>query len=221
MHLILLRHGETDWNNEGRMQGRTDTPLNAQGIEQAERLAQRLVDEESIDVIYTSPLLRAHTTANIIGRKLERTPIPDPRLAERGAGVFEGLTAAEFAERYPDLHRAWRDDSHRPNLPGAETREAFHARVSSFLEFARAQHDPQRVAIVSHGGTLSMLMATLLGLDIYHRVPFRFDNTSLSRVLWRDGTIRVEVLNDTCHLHGTAAQSATEQQVLTEAEARA
>ncbi len=65
-----------------------------------------------------------------------------------------------------------------------------------------------------------MLMATLLGLDIYRRVPFRFDNTSLSRVQWNDGSVRVELLNDTCHLHGTASQSVTEQQVLTEAEAR-
>ncbi len=220
MHLILLRHGETDWNIERRMQGRTDTPLNAQGIDQAQRLAERLAKEEQIDALYTSPLARARTTAEIVGKKLGLEPISDERLCERGAGVFEGLTVAEFAERYPDLHRAWYSELHRPNLPGAETRDEFHDRVVSFLDFVRAKHVNQRVGVVSHGGTLSMLLATLLGFDIYRRSPFRFDNTSFSRVRWSDGIVRVELLNDTCHLQMIDARSVVEQQMLTEAETR-
>ncbi len=220
MHLILLRHGETDWNIQGRMQGRTDTPLNAQGLTQAQRLAERLMREEQIDAIYTSPLARARITAEIVGQKLGLKPIPDERLMERGAGVFEGLTAPEFAERYPDLHRAWLNEAHRPNLPGAEARDDFHRRVAAFLDSIRAEHPHQRIAVVSHGGTLSMLLATLIGLDFYRRSPFRFDNTSFTRVHWTDGTVRVELLNDTCHLNRTDEQSVAEQQVLTDAETR-
>lgn len=199
MHLLLIRHGETDWNNEGRMQGSIDMPLNARGIEQAGKLAARLVAEEQIEVLYTSPLARARVTAEIIGQAFRLAPIPDPRLVERSIGKLEGLTLQEVETLYPKVYRAWREDTARVVFPEGEDQVEFQQRVLSFLDTIRSRPERQ-VAVVTHGGTLSMFLATLIGLDIQKRFPFRFDNTSLSKVNLTRRQPRVELLNDTCHL---------------------
>lgn len=201
MHLLLIRHGETDWNAEGRMQGRVNVPLNAKGVEQAERLAERLADEERIDILYTSPLLRARATAEIVGAKFGLVPIADMRLVERSVGQLEGLTLADFKERYPDLHRQWQESKEHIRLPNAETREDCVERIESFLAMARPRHEGARVALVTHGGTLGLLFAMLLELDIRKRLPFRFDNASFSKVELTKASPRIELLNDTCHLN--------------------
>lgn len=200
MDLILIRHGETDWNLQERMQGQTDTPLNARGTAQAHRAAARLAAEHQIEVLYTSPLVRARVTAEIIADKFNLDPIGDVRLTERGVGQLEGLTLPEIGTAFPDVYKAWRDDKERVLLPGAEDTDEFQRRVLSFLEMARDRHAGQCVAAVTHGGTLSMLFGTLLGLDIHKRFPFRFDNTSISKVDLSRRRPRIYLLNDTCHL---------------------
>ncbi len=200
MYLLLMRHGETDWNLEGRMQGRIDTPLNARGVEQAEKLAERLAVEERIDVLYTSPLARARLTAEIVGMRFGLAPLPDARLVERSAGRVEGMTMPEIEQRYPEVYRAWREDKDRLVLPGAEEPPEFQERVASFLEMIHGRHSDARVGVVTHGGTLSMFFATLMGLDIGKRFPFRFDNTALSKVDYSRRRPRIDLLNDTCHL---------------------
>lgn len=200
MNLILVRHGETDWNLQERMQGRTDTPLNQRGMAQAELAAERLAAEDPIEVIYTSPLVRALVTAAIIGKKFNLDPIADTRLTERGVGQLEGLTLPEIGKTFPEVYKAWREDKERVILPGAEDQVEFQRRVLSFLEMVGDRHAGQRVAVVTHGGTLSMFFATVLGLDIHKRFPFRFDNTSISKVDFSRPRPRVYLLNDTCHL---------------------
>jgi broad specificity phosphatase PhoE len=200
MHLLLIRHGETDWNNEGRIQGHTDTPLNACGIEQAERLAARLAIEK-IDAIYTSPLARARVTADAIAQKHGLAAIADDRLKEKFLGELEGLTSAEFEQRNADLYHAWRASKEHIPLPGEETPLAFRQRVQDFLDEVQARHkEVNQVAVVSHGGTLSMFLATLIGLEANHRSPFWFDNASISRVDLSGSRPRLRLLNDTCHL---------------------
>ncbi len=200
MNLILVRHGETDWNLQERMQGRTDTPLNERGMAQAEQAAARLAAEDPIEVLYTSPLMRARVTAEIIGKEFKLDPIADVRLTERGVGQLEGLTLTEIGKTFPEVVKAWREDKERVILPGAEDQVEFHRRVMSFLEMVRDRHAGQQVAVVTHGGTLSMFFAILLGLDIHKRFPFRFDNTSISKVDFSRPRPRVYLLNDTCHL---------------------
>ena len=200
-YLLLIRHGETDWNNEGRVQGHTDTPLNANGIAQAHQLAARIASEESFVVMYASPLARARVTAEIIARQCGTAPILDDRLKEQCLGEFEGMTGAEFEQRFPDALAAWRADPLRSPLPGQEQRDAFQRRVQSFLDDLRARYaDGARAAIVTHGGTIGMMLATLIGLDIGKRFPFWFDNASLSHVDLSGGRVRLRLLNDTCHL---------------------
>jgi probable phosphoglycerate mutase len=117
--LILVRHGETDWNAENRLQGQQDVPLNEIGIHQADDIARALADE-SLDVIYTSDLIRASETAARIAARHGLTPVPDVRLRQSAKGRWEGLTWGEIAERYPaDLERWRRDQTYLP--PGGET----------------------------------------------------------------------------------------------------
>ncbi len=201
MYLLLIRHGETDWNSQGRMQGRIDLPLNVRGIEQAERLAARLVEEEQIDVLYTSPLIRARVTAEIIAERFALNPIPDIRLVERSVGKLEGLTLRDFELSYPDLYQLWRNGKDSINLPDEETREECVERIQSFLSMLRRQHIGARVALVTHGGTLSLMLGASIGLDLAKRFPFHFDNASLSKLDMKNVRPRIDLLNDTCHLH--------------------
>ena len=198
MHLLLLRHGETDWNNEGRVQGHSDTLLNANGIAQAHQLAARVASEESFAAMYASPLARARVTAEIIAQQCNLTPLLDDRLKEQCLGDLEGLTGTEFEQRFPEALAAWRADPLQTPLPGQEKRDAFQQRVQAFLADLQARHaDGTRVAVVTHGGTIGMMLATLIGLDIGKRFPFWFDNASISHVDLSGGSVRVRLLNDT------------------------
>ncbi len=203
MYLLLIRHGETDWNSQGRMQGRIDMPLNIRGIEQAERLAQRLAEEEKIDVLYTSPLSRARATAEIIAQRFSLSPVPDLRLVERSVGKLEGLTVDEFRQTYPELYRLWHEGNDHFRLPDGETRDECAERIQSFLAMLRSRHAGARVALVTHGGTLSLMLGASIGLDLTKRFPFRFDNASLSKVDMKSRLPRIDLLNDTCHLHSS------------------
>ncbi len=200
MHLLLIRHGETDWNNERRIQGHTDTPLNERGIEQAERLAAKLDSGERINALYSSPLARARLTAEIIAKRSGLPLTLDDRLMEKHLGDLEGMSFEEIEIKYPEVARHWRESKEHFLLPGEESAQELQARVKSFLTEISSRHNGARVVVVTHGGTINMLISTLMDLDINRRWPFWFDNASLS---WMDLTgpfPRLRLLNDTCHL---------------------
>jgi broad specificity phosphatase PhoE len=200
MHLFLIRHGETDWNNEHRIQGNTDTPLNANGIAQAKQLAARIAGEK-IAALYASPLARARATAEIIADKAGVALILDDRLKEKGLGDLEGLTVDEFELRYPDLYRGWISSADHFPLPGEESPAQLRERIVAFLDDLRTRHtNGARVAIVTHGGTISMFVSTLIGLAVNQRSPFWFDNASITLADLTGARPRVKLLNDTCHL---------------------
>ena len=200
MHLFLIRHGETNWNTERRIQGRTDTRLNARGIEQAEKLAARLAGEEKIDAIYSSPLARARVTAEIIAKKVGLQPVFDDRLVEKHLGDLEGMSFAEIEQSHPEVARLWRESKEEFLLPDEETPADLQKRVRAFLDEITPRHNGARVAVVSHGGTINMLVMTLLEFDINRRWPFWFDNASVSYVDLSGPRARLRLLNDTCHL---------------------
>ncbi len=199
MQLWLIRHGETDWNCQGRMQGLTDIPLNECGIAQARKLAERLLAEGGFGLLYASPLSRAQQTAEWIGQKLGIKPILDRRLVERSAGPFEGLTSDQLRQTYPNLLQAWQESNGHISPEGMENRATFQERVRDFKNTISSQ-DSQRIAVVAHGGTLSVFIALLLGLDPHQRIPFRFDNASLSIVEINGHHTCLRLLNDTSHL---------------------
>jgi broad specificity phosphatase PhoE len=200
LRVYFVRHGETDWNVEGRLQGLTDTPLNAKGLAQANLLAERLAEEKDIIALYTSPLRRAYRTGEIIGGRLDLKPMTDARLVERDMGSVEGLTSAEIEARFPDIYLAWKAGERRLPFPGEETREEFQRRLRGFLQDVQACHTEHKVAVITHGGAMGMIMATVMHLDLERRFPFWFDNASFSIVEFGGPVPRVLALNDTCHL---------------------
>ncbi len=213
LKVFIIRHGETDWNLQGRMQGWTDTSLNARGLEQAGLIARRMQDESGFAALYSSPLQRAWQTAQVVGRAMGLSPIPDERLKERCLGIIEGLTFPEVQEHYPDLYRQWRSEKVRVALPGEEGREIFRDRVQSLVQEIQERHPDGKIVLVTHGGALGMIMATVMHLEMERHFPFWFDNACLNIVELGGRTPRVMLLNDTCHLRQVEHRAAAEQEV--------
>ena len=181
--ILLIRHGQTDFNRERRLQGGLPVPLNAHGRAQARALAQYL-QPLSIDRIHASPLARADETAQIVGAALQRTVHHDPRLREIGFGLFEGLTYAQAKARHPQVHRLWQGGYMRYRVPGGESRRDVQRRMHAAWADAAALPDAAAVALVSHGSAIKLLLAHL-----YARLPDRhLPNTSIT-TLERDGEV--------------------------------
>ena len=156
IRLVLWRHGQTQWNVEGRFQGQSDIPLDAVGAEQAERAA-RLLAALRPDAIYCSDLSRAVATAAPLARLTGLPVLPDKDLRERYGGEWEGLTDAEIRTRYPEEHRSWLP-------PGGESSAAVAERAGTALEKIAAGLRPGTLAVVvSHGAALRLGAARLLG----------------------------------------------------------
>ena len=206
MRLLLVRHGESTWNAEGRIQGWGDPPLSEKGRRQAEALARRLSrlaaeSAQPLAALYTSPQQRACETAAIIASALSLRPIPDDRLKECDVGDFTGLTNLEVQERYPEFHRQWRQGMDRLPIPGEEPIQVFLARIRAAMSEIVAAHEAQAtLCIVSHGGTFGVYLDELIGLPMTKRSPFYFDNASLTIVALDKTRHRIMLLNDTCHL---------------------
>ncbi len=201
LKLYLIRHGETAWNAEGRIQGHSDIELNARGLEQARLLAAHMSGEGAFDALYASPLRRAFHTATLVGAALKLPVIPDARLIERSLGQLEGLTMPEIQEKFPDVYHAWHNGGVRPHIPDEEARETFIARTRGFLQDVRAKHREGRVVAITHGGTINMLLMTGLNLDPERPLPFHIDNASLNVLQWGERGARLHLLNDACHLN--------------------
>jgi broad specificity phosphatase PhoE len=186
--LLLVRHGETDWNRDGRWQGGSDTRLNDLGREQAQALAEQLDGE--IDVLYSSDLARARETAEIVAAKLGLEIRLDPRLRERGFGSWEGLTTVEIEERFADAHRRWLAGE-GAGADDAETFEDFSARVEDFLSDVLCLHPGEEVLVISHGGSIRVIHALAAGVDYVrdHRLIPGVPNCSVARYGARDGKL--------------------------------
>jgi broad specificity phosphatase PhoE len=186
--LLLVRHGETDWNRVGRWQGGSDTQLNDLGREQARALADQL--DGDIDVVYSSDLARARETAEIVAAKLGLEVRLDPRLRERGFGGWEGLTTTEIEDRFGDAHRRWLAGE-GAGADDAETFEDFSARVNHFLADLVRLHPDDEVLVISHGGSIRVIHALAAGLDYVrdHRLIPGVPNCALARYMVRDGKL--------------------------------
>jgi broad specificity phosphatase PhoE len=185
--LLLVRHGETDWNRDGRWQGHSDTQLNDVGREQAKRLAAQL---EGVDVVYSSDLARARETAELVACALGLQVHPDARLRERSFGAWEGKTGPEIEAEFGAAHARWLAG----DGPGADDAEAFGdfaARVQSFLEDVLARHADATVLVVAHGGSLRVIHALAQGLDYVrdHRLIPPMANCEVARYAARDGKL--------------------------------
>jgi alpha-ribazole phosphatase len=196
MKLLLIRHGQTDWNLEQRFQGQSDIPLNDTGRGQAQALAERLAAER-FDAIYSSDLKRATETAKIICKSEIR---PDLRLREVNFGDWEGLTYNEIKAKCPAALAEWEADIFKNAPPNGETLESLSMRVQSLLDEFRAKHESQRVMVVAHGGALQTLICLALNLPPTMYWQFSLSPASLSELAFYPAGAILNSLNDTSHL---------------------
>lgn len=197
--VLLVRHGETDWNAALRIQGHTDIALNARGRWQAQRLAAALADE-SLHAVYSSDLSRAHGTAEPTAVAAGLPVQHDEGLRERGFGRFEGLTFAEIEQRWPEDALRWRrrDSGFAPG--GGEPLEAFHARAVATTAALAQRHRGQAILVVSHGGVLDCLYRAATGLALDAARSWQLGNASINRLLHTDGGFTLVGWDDARHL---------------------
>ena len=200
MELLLVRHGRTKANKENRFQGCIDYPLSLTGRKEAEQTSRRLASI-SIDAIYSSPLIRAYGTAEIIARPQNKEVRVLSSLKEFSWGIIEGLTGEQIQKEYPDLAYSLRRGFQRGSIPGQEPFDVFWNRVTQTINFLCGAYAGKRVLLVSHGRFLNAFMVGFLGMNHRKSWPFRFAHGSLSRLEMNPEGRRVLIyFNDTCHL---------------------
>ncbi len=202
--LWLVRHGETDWNRELRFQGHLDAPLNALGLQQAQRLGQHLADHSPRPLL-ASDLLRTRQTAAPLAGQWQTLALPDALWREQSFGVIEGLNLDEVRERHPEVVEGWRslDPDFAPE--GGESRRQFHARVMQAVQalVARcAQEGLDSPVVVSHGGVLDMVYRSAMGQPLAGPRECTIPNAGLNHV--RTDGVRFEIVAwaQTAHLDG-------------------
>jgi probable phosphoglycerate mutase len=202
--IIAVRHGETDWNVDTRIQGQLDIALNDKGRWQAQRVALALADEP-LDAVYSSDLARAHATALAIAAAQPGPGIPvqtHTGLRERGFGKFEGHTYAAIEEQWPEESRLWRirDPDFAP--VGGESPVQVMARVQQALGSIAARHPGQHIALVAHGGVLDMLYRLATRQSVSAPRSWELGNTAINRLLWTPEALTLVGWADTRHLDG-------------------
>lgn len=200
--LLLARHGQTEWNSVFRYQGKTDVPLNLEGKRQAARLAARICAWEP-EALFTTPLARAHETAEIVREGLlmrEKPPLTVlDDLSEIDFGDWEGKTFQEIEAAYGEQYRAWRQDPSRVTPPGGETFPEILERVGRAYEKILA-FPGERILVIGHGGITRAALVWLLGVPSSLVWRMRMDNCSLLAVdFWKDRPM-LAFANDSIHL---------------------
>ncbi len=197
--LFALRHGQTAWNAEQRIQGQTDIPLDATGHWQAAQLAQALADEP-LAAVYSSDLQRAVATATPLCAATGAPLHTDVRLRERGFGAFEGHTHADVERLWPAESARWRRRESGPGPGGAEALEAFYARCVMAVCGLAAAHAGQCIAIVAHGGVLDSLYRAAVGVDLAAPRSWQLGNASINRLLFNGQRLSLVGWSDAQHL---------------------
>jgi len=201
-----IRHGESEFNAQGRIQGQADIPLSDFGRIQSSTLPQTFAGM-SIDALFSSPLRRAMETAAPLAEALGLELQTDDRLMEIDAGIFQELVWSEIVERYPQEAAHWKSRDPDYRIPGGETRRELMQRGREAFESLLATGYLETV-VVAHGGLLSAVLKSLLEVpDPLH--PFRLYNCSISRVVWNGEDIELRSLNEVAHLHDISANAKT------------
>lgn len=201
--ICLVRHGETTWNVDRRVQGQIDIPLNDHGLKQAQATAQALLGER-IDHLYGSDLGRAWVTAGRIAVPRGQSVMPEPLLRERHYGAFQGLTYSEARERHPDFFQRFEAREPALRFPGdtGESLIQFDARIWGLVEALRARHAGHTLLLVTHGGVLDIVARRVRGLPLTGKRDFDIANCALNWIAHDASGWRIERWGDQTHLDG-------------------
>jgi broad specificity phosphatase PhoE len=205
---MLVRHGQSTWNHERRIQGQLDPPLSDEGRRQAVRLGQRLAGRTFVG-LYTSDLTRAAETAQLVGQVVGLEAMPMAELREIYLGRWEGLRTEELAARFPEAWASWTDEPDWDLVPGGEGSAAFEERVSVALDRLFQRHPQGDVLAVTHGGVIQIALHHVVGRPGRGIFPFRIQNASVSILEKRNGRVVVSGVNDVGHLE-RASEAAPE-----------
>ncbi|MBQ9419687.1 MAG: histidine phosphatase family protein [Synergistaceae bacterium] len=196
--IIFARHGQTEWNLQYRFQGRTDVKLTETGKRQAHSLAARLLSWPP-DIIYTSPLERAHYTASAIAERHNLTPVILPELEEINFGTWEGESIMDLEQNQSGIFASWRSDPFFYPPKGAETWERLYARLERAVRVF-LQGSYRRIVVVSHGGIMRALYAVFLGLNPHKVWNMEVSNCAMSGVEMKRGRPSLVFANDDLHI---------------------
>ena len=197
--IIAIRHGETAWNVDTRIQGHLDIPLNDTGLWQARQLARALAGEP-LSAIYASDLQRAHTTARAIAEVTGAPLVPEPALRERSFGELEGRTFAEIEAELPEQARRWRQRDPHFAPEGGETLVQLRERIAATTHRLAAQHTGGLVVLVAHGGVLDVLYRLATGQELQAPRTWQLANAAINRLLWTPDGLTLVGWADTQHL---------------------
>lgn len=198
-HLLAIRHGETEWNSQGRYQGHMNSVLSREGLAQAEALGEYLV-RERFDLLLSSDLGRALQTASAIAMRTGHEIVVEPRLRERRMGIFQGLTPAEVQARYPDEYARFRTRDPDYVIPEGESmRQLLERSVACLTELATS-HAGLTLAAVTHGGVLAMLYRHARAMPLDAPRDFSLHNTGVNRFRHRLGAWQLQSWGEIGHL---------------------
>ena len=197
--LVLVRHGQSTWNQEHRIQGQLDPPLSLEGLRQADLLGERLAGRRFAG-FYASDLKRAFETAQVIASFVGVQPDVMPSLREIYLGEWEGLRTEEIAERFPEAWAAWVEEPDWDVVPGGEGAAVFEARVTSGLDDIFSRHEHGDVLAVTHGGVIQVALQRVVGRPSRGLFPFKIQNASISLLEKRNGRMVIGGVNDIAHL---------------------
>ena len=198
--VILVRHGQTEWNRVERFRGRADVPLNVMGLAQAEATGLRVASEWQPVAVYSSPLVRAIRTAEAIARHFDLPVNINPGVADIDYGEWQGLTPDEVRERWPEELSAWYNAPHLARIPNGETLENLRIRAMSAVNDLAAQHLDQTIVLVSHTVVNRVILLGVLGLGNDRFWRLRQDTCAINVFEVENDVFTLVIMNDTGHL---------------------
>lgn len=207
--ILAIRHGETAWNVDTRIQGHLDIPLNETGLWQAQRLARALAAQDAIHAIYSSDLLRAHDTARAIADATGAPLATHLGLRERCFGVFEGKTFVEIEAIWPDESARWRRRDPHWAPQGGESLLQVRDRIAQTLNELAARHPGEQIVLVAHGGVLDQFYRAATGQDQQAPRTWGVTNTAVNRLLWTPQALSLVGWADTSHLDDASLDEIT------------
>lgn len=199
--ILAVRHGETAWNREGRLQGHLNLPLNALGERQAQRVGEALADQP-LQAVYASDLDRAWVTARHLAEPHGLTVVRDARLRERSFGAYEGKRWVDIEAEAPEAALRWRQRDPLFEPPGGESLTTFYARCVDAITALSAAHPGQTIAIVAHGGVMDCLYRAATRIDLQAPRSWVLGNASINRLLYSPQGFSLVGWNDDQHLQG-------------------
>lgn len=197
--IILVRHGETTWNEEGRYQGQEDTPLSRRGTEQGHLLAMGLANIH-IDACISSPLMRAYNTCSFCADLHGLPVIKDPRLMEISHGEWEGAFSHDIAAKYPQEFALWQKEPHKVQMPGGESLEDVRKRAREAIDEYVQRYEGKTILVAAHDAVNKVLICDVLGLGMEHFWQIKQDNTCINVLEYSGDMWRTVLINSTNHM---------------------